>query len=103
MATYQVHFQANPAQWPTDPQQFLAVWEQTAQAVDALIETGAMQAPNYITPSEGYVRLDADSKSAAIALVAPFFPMWSTEIDELVPWEQAKEAILGAARQAASA
>ena len=103
MATYQVHFWANPTQWPSDPKQLLALWEQTAQAVDALVETGAMQPPQYITASEGYVRLDADSKSAAIALVAPFFPNWSTDIDELVPWDQAKKAILGAARQVASA
>ncbi|MCZ6759945.1 MAG: hypothetical protein O7D29_06180 [Gemmatimonadetes bacterium] len=74
MATYQVHFQANPDHWPTDPQQLLAHWEQTVQAVDALIETGALHAPHYISATEGYVRVDADSKSAAIAVTAPFFP-----------------------------
>ncbi len=103
MATYQLHFQANPALWPTDPQQLLALWERTIQAADALIETGAMQAPNFVSSTEGYVLVDADSKSAALAVTARFFPNWTNEIDELVPWEQAKEAILGAVRQAASA
>ena len=68
-----------------------------------LVEAGTLQAPDYISNTEGYVRVDADSKSAAIAVAAPFFPNWSVEIDELVPWAQAKEAILGAVRQAASA
>ena len=36
MATYQVHCHANPAQWPSDPKQLLALWEETAKAVDAL-------------------------------------------------------------------
>ena len=103
MATYQLHFRANPALWPTDPQQLLALWEQTFQAADAQIETGAMQVPHFVSNTEGYVLVDADSKSAALAVAAPFFPNWTNEIDELVPWEQAKEAILGAVRQAASA
>ncbi len=103
MATYQLHFRANAALWPTDPQQLLALWEQTFQAADAQIETGAMQAPHFISSTEGYVLVDADSKSAALAVTARFFPNWTNEIDELVPWEQAKEAILGAVRQAASA
>ncbi len=103
MATYQLHFRANAALWPTDPQQLLALWEQTFQAADAQIETGAMQAPHFVSSTEGYVLVDADSKSAALAVTARFFPNWTNEIDELVPWEQAKEAILGAVRQAASA
>ncbi len=103
MATYQIHFQANAAQWPTDPQQRLALWEQTAQAADALVETGVMRDLNFISASEGYVTVDGDSQSAAIAVAAAFFPNWSREIIELVPWEQAKEAILGAVRQATNA
>ena len=98
MATYQLHFQANPTLWPTDPQQLLALWEQAFQAADALIETGAMQAPRFISNTEGYVLVEADSKSAALAVAAPFFPNWTNEIDELVPWNDAKEAILGALR-----
>jgi hypothetical protein len=103
MATYQLHFQANPSLWATDPQQLLASWEQTFQAADALMESGAMQAPNFISSTEGYVLVDADSKSAALAVAAQFFPNWTNEIDELVPWDEAKEAILGAFRQASSA
>ncbi len=98
MATYQLHFQANPTLWPTDPQQLLALWEQVFQAADALIETGAMQAPHFVSNTEGYVLVEADSKSAALAVAAPFFPNWTNEIDELVPWNDAKEAILGALR-----
>ena len=40
MATYQIHFHANPSQWPTDPKQLLALWEETAKAVDALAARG---------------------------------------------------------------
>lgn len=98
MATYQLHFQANPTLWPNDPQQLLALWEQAFQACDALIETGAMQAPRFVNTTEGYVLVEADSKSAALAVAAQFFPNWTNEIDELVPWNDAKEAILGALR-----
>ena len=103
MATYQLHFRANAALWPTDPQQLLALWEQVFQGADALVETGALQAPNFVSATDGYALVEADSKSAAIAVAAQFFPNWTNEIEELVPWEQAKEAILGAVRQAASA
>ena len=30
MPKYFIHFKANRAAWPTDPQEVLAVWEQTA-------------------------------------------------------------------------
>ena len=97
-----LHFQANAAQWPTDPPERLALWEQSAQGADALIETGVFRDLTFISASEGYVFVDSDSKTAAIAVAASFFPNWTQEIQELVPWEQAKEAILGAVREAAS-
>ena len=98
MSTYQIHFQANTALWPTDPQDNLALWEQTAQGADAMLETGAMRDLFFISATEGYVCVDADTKSAAVAVAAAFFPNWTQEIQELVPWEKAKEAILGAVR-----
>ena len=103
MSIYQIHFQANPALWPTDPQENLALWEQTAEGADAALKTGAMRDLYFISASEGYVCVDADNKSAAVAVAAAFFPNWTQEIQELVPWEQAKDVILSAVRQAASA
>ncbi len=103
MPTYQIHFKANPALWPTDPQENLALWEQTVQGADAMLETGAMKDLYFISATEGYVCVEADTKAAAVAVAAAFFPNWTQEIQELVPWEQAKDAILGAVRQTASA
>ncbi len=102
MSTFQIHFRANPALWPTDPQDSLALWERSAQGADAMLESGALRDLYFVSAAEGYANVDADSKSAAIAVCAAFFPNFTQEIQELVPWDQAKEAILGSARQVAS-
>ena len=101
MATYQIHFKANPVLWPSNPKDSLAAWEQTSQGGDTLLATGAMQEIRMVSASEGYARLEAESATAALAICATFFPLFTQEIQELVPWEVAKDTILGAVRQAA--
>jgi hypothetical protein len=100
MAIYQIHFKANPALWPTDPKEKLAISEGAFQGADDLLAAGAMQEVCWVSASEGYARVEASSAAGALAICAMFFPMFTQEIQELVPWNVAKEAILGAVRQA---
>ena len=100
MAIYQIHFKANPALWPTGPKEKLAISEGAFQGADDLLAAGAMQEVCWVSASEGYARVEANSAAGALAICAMFFPMFTQEIQELVPWNVAKEAILGAVRQA---
>jgi len=102
MATYQIHFKANPVLWPSDPKENLALWEQMSQGADALLATGTLQEIYVVSASEGYCRLESESKNAALAICATFFPMYTQEVQELVPWEVAKDAIVEAVRQTAA-
>ena len=101
MALYQIHFNANPVLWPTDPKERLAVTEAAFQGGEGLLTTGAMQEIAWVSSSEGYARVEADSAAGALAICAMFFPMFTQEVQELVPWDVAKNTILGAVRQAA--
>ena len=100
MATYQIHFKANPALWPTGPKEKLAISEGVFQGADDLLAMGAMQEVCWVSASERYARVEANSAAGALAVCAMFFPMFTQEIQELVPWNVAKKAILGAVRQA---
>lgn len=69
---------------------------------DYLLKTGALKEVGWFTPQEGFAIFEADSKEKVLAMVQPYFPYYSQEIHEIVPWEKAKEAMLDSARQAAS-
>ena len=101
MAVYQIHFKANPVLWPTDPKERLAVSEGAFQGGEDLLAAGAMQEVAWVSSSEGYARVEADTAAGALAICAMFFPMFTQEVQELVPWDVAKNTILGAVRQAA--
>ena len=101
MSTYQIHFKANPALWPSDPKENLAVWEKATAGGEAMVASGAMHDLCLVTASEGYCRVTADSATAALSICATFFPMFTQEIQELVPWNIAKDTVLKAVRQAA--
>ena len=101
MAMYQIHFKANPVLWPSDPKENLAVWENSAEGGRAALESGLLQEIYMVSASEGYCRLESDSKMAALAVAATFFPLFTQEIQELVPWEEAKDVMLEAIRQMA--
>ena len=101
MSIYQIHFKANPALWPSDPKENLAMWEKATAGGEAMIASGAMHDLCLVSASEGYCRVTADSATAALSICATFFPMFTQKIQELVPWDIAKDTILGAVRKAA--
>ena len=94
MATYQIHFKANPALWPTGPKEKLAISEGVFQGADDLLAMGAMQEVCWVSASERYARVEANSAAGALAVCAMFFPMFRQEIQELVPWNVAKKRFL---------
>ena len=101
MPLYQLHYKANPVLWPSDPKENLAMWEETSQAAEDLLASGTMHDLHLVTPTEGYARVKAESKTAALAIAASFFPMFTNDVVELVPWNEAKGPVLEAVRQAA--
>ena len=101
MAMSQIHFKANPVLWPSDPKENLALWENLAEKGKVALESGLMQEVYMVSASEGYCRLESDSKMAALAIAATSFPLFTQEIQELVPWEEAKDVMLEAIRQMA--
>lgn len=101
MTRYMVLYSANPSAWPVDPKQFVNVLEGAIAGGDQLLESGALKEVGWFSPTEGYGIFEADSKEKVFGMVQPFFPYYSQEIREIVPWEDAKEAMLGSARMAA--
>jgi hypothetical protein len=102
MPRYMVSWKANSSVWPTDPKEKLAVLEGAFGGGDQLLETGAAAEISWLTPEEGYVILEADSKASALGMVQGFFPYYSQDVREAVSWEDAKKAMLDSARQAAA-
>ncbi len=101
MATYLIHWAANSADWPTDPQEVQAVWEAVTAGGDKMLANGAFKEIRWITNTSGYCIAECDSKAEALARVTPFFPYFSQTIEEAVPWDAGRDAVLGAARELA--
>ena len=102
MPRYMVSWKANPSAWPTDPKQALAVLEGAFGGGDQLLKAGAAKELCWFTPQEGYGIFEADSKASVLGMVQGFFPYYSQDVREVVPWDSAKQAILDSARQAAA-
>jgi hypothetical protein len=49
----------------------------------------------------GYTTLEAPSKAAATEVGAAFFPLFIQQVDEILPWDEAKVALLAGAKSAA--
>jgi len=102
MSSYMVLWRANPSAWPTDPKQALAVLEAATGGGDQLLKAGAAKEQGWFTAQEGYAMFEADSKDSVLGMVQGFFPYYTQDVREIVPWEAGKKAILDNARQAAS-
>ncbi len=101
MPKYMVLYHANPSAWPSDPKQLLTIWEGVAAGADNHLKTGVLKEVGWFTNVDGYGIFEAESKDKVVEMVTPFFPLFSQEIHEIVPYEKGKEAILAGARKAA--
>jgi len=102
MPKYMILFKANPSSWPNDPKQVLTVIQGVLAGADQLFKMGALKEVGWFSPQDGYAVFEAESKDKVMGMVAGFFPLYSQEIREVVSWEKGKEALLSAARMAAS-
>jgi hypothetical protein len=102
MARYMVFWSANPSAWPTDPKEVLAALEAATGGGDQLLGGGAAKEIGWFTAQAGYSIHEADSKESVLGMVQGFFPFFTQDVREIVPWEAGKNAILDSARQAAS-
>jgi hypothetical protein len=102
MSKYMILYKAIPSAWPTDPKQVLAIWEGVISGSDQLFKEGQLKEVGWFTNTEGYAIVESDSKDKVLGIVNHFFPFYSQEIHEIVPWEKAKEALLASARMNAS-
>ena len=102
MSRYMVLFKGNASVWPTDPKQALAVTEKVQAGADYLLKSGVLQEIGMFTATDGYGIVQADSKEKVLEVIAPFYPLFSQEIHEIVPWDKAKDGIIKGLRAAAS-
>lgn len=102
MARYMVTWKANASVWPTEPKQLLDVVEGAIGGGDHLLATGAIKEMGWFTPQEGFAIFEADAKEAVLGMVQGFFPYFSQDVREIVPWESGTNAILSSARAAAA-
>ena len=102
MATYMVLWKANPTAWPTDPKQTLQIIETVSGGADMLIKSGAIKELGWFSAESGYGIIEAPSKDVVIGIAQPFFPLYTNEIHEIVPWEAGVQAMVNSARMAAS-
>ena|SRR5918999_6440410 len=102
MPKYMILFKANTSAWPSDSKQILAIWEGAIAGSERLFKEGQLKEVGWFTNTEGYAIVESDSKDKVLELVNHFFPFFSQEIHEIVPWERAKEALLNSARMNAS-
>lgn len=101
MKTYLISWHANPANWPTDPKEVLAVWEAATAGGDQALARGAFKEIRWLGATHGYCIVECDTKAEALATVSPFFPYFSQTVEETASWEEGRDAQLNALRAAA--
>jgi hypothetical protein len=101
MPKYMVLFRAVPSEWSHDPKQLLSLWEAVTAGGDQILKSGAVKEIGWFTNTHGYAMIDAESKDKVLGIVNGFFPYYTQEIHEIVPWEKGKEALLSSARMVA--
>ena len=87
---------------PAPPTPSCMGWNRRHASVEEKGPPGALKEVGWFTPQEGYAIFESDSKEKVLGMVQPFFPYYDQDIREIVSWENAKEALLGSARRAAS-
>jgi len=102
MSRYLVLWKANPPAWPADPKMQLDILEGVTAAGSGMLASGAIAELGWVTPQEGYAIFEAGSKAAVLGMVQGFFPLYTQEVHEVVPWEEGRTAILDNARAAAA-
>jgi len=100
MPMYINHFVCNAAAWPTDHEGQIAVWTDMTKDAEDLVEgESAVVFTGWISNTEGYVLLKAESKTEVMRICAKFWPLFDNDIMECVPTAEAGKAILAGATE----
>ena len=100
MPHYINHFTCNSDAWPTDHEKQMAVWQAMVGDADKLVqEDSPVKFTGWISNTEGYVLVEADSKAEVIGVCARFWPFFHNDIMEIVPTAEAGAAILAGVKQ----
>ena len=98
MPHYINHFTCDASTWPNDHTGEIEVWRKMVGDADQLVEgDGPVIFTGWISNSEGYVLLEADTKAEVIGICAQFWPYFHNDIMEIVPTAEAGPAILAEA------
>jgi hypothetical protein len=85
------------------PKGVLQVLEGATHGGDMVLQMPGAKELGWLSAQEGFGIFEADSKDAILAIVTPFFPYYDSDIQEIVPWEAGKQAVLAGARMVAGA
>ena len=100
MPMYINHFTCMPSAWPTDRESEIAAWTDTLADSSQLVEgDDPVKFTGWISNTEGYVLLEADSKAEVIGICAQFWPLFHNDIMEIVPNAAAAPAILAGVKK----
>ncbi len=100
MPHYINHFTCDPGVWPKDHEGEIAVWKKMVGDADQLVEEDSpVIFTGWISNTEGYVLLEADSKAEVIQVCAQFWPYFHNDIMEIVPTAEAGPAIVAGATE----
>ncbi len=100
MPMYITHFTCMPSAWPTDRESEIAAWTANlADATDLVKKDGPVKFTGWISNTEGYALVEADSKAEVIGICAQFWPLFHNDIMEIVPTAEAGPAILAGATE----
>ena len=100
MPKYVVEFATNPTAWPSDPKQVLEIWESVLGGAETLSKQGVIAEVNWYSGTDGFAIIEASTKADAVGIVAPFFPLFSQQIREIVTFDDAKRSIIAAWKKA---
>ena len=92
------HFTCDAAAWPKDREGEIGVWKKMVGDADQLVDKDSpVIFTGWISNTEGYVLLEADTKAEVIGVCARFWPYFHNDIMEIVPTAEAGPAILAGA------
>jgi len=100
MPHYINHFTCNPNAWPADRKGQIAAWKAMVGDANQLVDKDSpVKFTGWISNTEGYVLLEANSKAEVIQICARFWPHFHNDIMEIVPEAEAGPAILAGATE----
>lgn len=99
MPHYINHFTTNHDAWPEDRDDLVATWKAMLGDSDTLLSSDSpVKFIGWISNTEGYVLLEADSKTEIIEVCSRFWPLFYNDIIEIVPQAEAGPAIIAGAK-----